>query len=155
MTHRWSRAVPSTKKNHLCRRVSQRLSLKMNSKRNSKPIKMTNNNLLLKISKCPSTLSCKKQKLFLPFISLLLPTIRIMKTLKPKMYTIDNICKNVLDQIILYQGLSKLSITNIRKLLSLSIAQAALTKVSLHLIGIFRIFLNFKKKLSLKSFRKK
>lgn len=127
----------------------------MSSRRNSKPIKTISRNLLLKIFKCPSTLSYKKPKLFLPFIFLLPPTIKIIKTLKQKMYTIGNICKNVLDPIILYQDLSKHSITSTKKLLSLSIAQVVLIKASLHLIGIFRIFSNFKKKLSLKFSKKK
>jgi hypothetical protein len=71
------------------------------------------------------------------------------------MFTTENICKNVLVLIIIFQDLYKHLIFNIKKLFNQLIELEIMIKVYLLLNGIFKMFLNFKKKLNSKSYRNK
>lgn len=78
-----------------------------------------------------------------------------MTKLKRKMFTTDNICKNVSAPIIISQGLYKPLISNIKKLFNQLIELVIMTKAYLLPNGTFKMFLNFKKKLSSKSYSNK
>ena len=71
------------------------------------------------------------------------------------MFTTENICKNVLVLIIIFQDLYKHLIFNIKKLFNRLIELEIMIKVYLLPNGIFKMFSNFKKKPSSKSYKNK
>ena len=155
MIRKWSNRVRWTRRNRSCHRISRKLRVRMSTRRSWRPRKRTRRSWQSRIWRHRWRWNWKRLKLCLPFFCPPLVTSRKTTTSRKETSTIASTCKNVSAPTTTFPVPYKLSTINTKKSPKPLTRPAITIRALLPPSGTLMMSWNFRRKASLKSYRKR